>query len=77
MKLLDLKFPQINGFQDTVLIAMQNKSEKWEIPAEHLVPVTPPLSKYIIMGIPIGLPHSNLKMTIECFWLILYLLAKT
>ena len=72
------QFPQINGFQDTVRIAMQNKSGKWEIPAEYLVPVTPPpLSKYIIMGIFIGLPHSNLKMTIECFWLILYLLAKT
>ena len=36
------QFPQINGFQDTVRIAMQNKSGKWEIPAEHLVPVTPP-----------------------------------
>ena len=36
------QFPQINGFQDTVRIAMQNKSGKWEIPTEHLLPVTPP-----------------------------------
>ena len=36
------QFTKINGFQDTVRIAIRNKSGKWEIPVEHLVPVTPP-----------------------------------
>ena len=58
------QFTQISEFQDTVRIAIRNKSDKWEIPSEHLMPVMAPLSKYIILDILTGLPHSNLKMTI-------------
>ena len=36
------QFTQINGFQDTVRIAIRNKSDKWEIPSEHLMPVMAP-----------------------------------